>query len=72
MRARRIADNGRARINIPGDHAAGADDRIVPYGHAGQDDSAAADPHVAPDMDRTSEFKAGFPFRETARVVGGQ
>ena len=60
-----------ARRHVPGDDAAGADDRAVADGDARKDDGGGADPGVAADAHRLGELEAGVAQRLLARMVGG-
>ena len=71
-RTARVADRDHAGGDIARDHAARADDHVVPNGHPGQDADTAADPDVAADRDRAGGFPpavAGFRVERVFRGV---
>src|SRR5438270_655770 len=70
LHACRIAEGGSPGRHITGDHAAGADQRIIANGNARQDDRSRSDPNVAPDADRPAKLQAGGSPRRVARMVG--
>src|SRR3546814_11628521 len=65
-----IAHHRRARRHVPRDHTARSDDGNVSDTHPRQDEGAAADPDIAPDLDRAAELEPGRPLREAARILG--
>lgn len=64
-----VAGYGPAGGYVAGDDGAGADDGVVSYGDAGQDDGAATDPDVLADGDGPGAFKAGAAGVGVARMV---
>src|SRR5450631_1076761 len=67
----RISGDGYACADIPRDHAAGPDHRAITDRHTRQDNGATADPDVAADPHRTSEFEPAAPRFGIAGMVGG-
>src|SRR5712671_2054538 len=67
----RISGDGLACADVPRDHAAGPDHRAVTNRHAWQDNGATADPDVAADPHRTSEFEPAAPRFGIPGMVGG-
>src|SRR5229473_5416262 len=67
----RISGDGLACADVPRDHAAGPDHRAVTNRHAWQDNGATADPDVAADPHRTSEFEPPAPRFGIPGMVGG-
>jgi hypothetical protein len=57
LHACRIAESSSSSGHVTGDHAAGADQRIVGNGNAGQNDRTRPDPHVVPNVDLTPIFE---------------
>src|ERR1700730_11967475 len=68
--ARRIAEGCGARGQVAGNHTTGAYQGIVTDGHARQDDRAAADPDIAPDVDWATKLQPGGPPSCIAWVIG--
>jgi len=59
--ARRVAEGCGARGHVAGNHTTGAYQSIVTDGHARQDDRAAPDPDIAPDVDWATKLQPGGP-----------
>ena len=67
--ARRVAEGCGASRHVAGNHTTGAYQGIVTDGHARQDDRAAPDPNIAPDMDWATKLQPGGPPSCIARVI---
>ena len=70
LHACRIAEGSNPGRHITGNHAAGADQRIITDRNARQDDRSCSDPDVAPDADRAAKLEAGGSLRLVAWMVG--
>src|SRR5207248_10354731 len=68
--AGRVTYDRRGFLDIASHHASGADDRIVAYCDARQNDGAASDPYIAADANRTSPFQPLAALCSIARMVG--
>ena len=69
---RRIAECSAAGRYVACHHAAGTDHSIVANAHTRQDDRAAADPDIAPNMHRPPELEPGLTLISFSRVIGGK
>ncbi|HEY4443592.1 MAG TPA: hypothetical protein VGN30_04850 [Steroidobacteraceae bacterium] len=66
-----IPSHGRARFYIACHDTPGADDDVVFDSDPGENDGTAADPHIASDLDRVTQFGACASYRRIARMVSG-
>ena len=67
----RIPDDRFPGGDISGHHTPRSDHRAIADRHSGQDDRAAADPHVATDRHRPAQFEAVAAKLRIARMVRG-
>lgn len=68
-RSRRTAHYSRTRSNVARDNCASADDGAISNSHSGQDDRAAAYPHVIADRDRQRALQAAAALLQSMGVV---
>ena len=66
-----IPSRDRTRRYIARHDAPGPDDGIVFDSDPGEDNGTAADPHIASNLDGTTQFNARASYRRIARMVSG-
>jgi hypothetical protein len=67
-----IAEGDSPGGNVARDYAPCTDQGIVADAHTRKDDSAAADPDIASDLDGTTELQTGGPPYRIARMIRGE